>query len=82
MSIIGQFSKLQYSNLFFNLLPLNHLVPVLQLIPQLILLLDDAGLEGVKVFLEKFIFHPFECRYAKHANDQIGANTVHEKSNQ
>jgi hypothetical protein len=54
-----KFLKLRKPNLLLDLRPFNHLVPVLQLMLQLLFLLEHTRFEGVQVLFEEFILDSF-----------------------
>ena len=71
-----------HADLLLDLAPLDHLVPVLQLAPQLLLLLQDARLERVQVLLEELVLHPLQGGHAQQPDDEVGACAVDEERDQ
>lgn len=47
LRILREIVILRNTNLFFNTLPFNHLIAVLQLVPKLLFLLENTGFERI-----------------------------------
>lgn len=80
LCLLNHFMVSGQTNLFLNFIPLNHLIAIYFLFSQLLFLLKNASLEGIQVFLEKFILNPFQRRYSQKFDNIACSNSMDGKS--
>lgn len=81
--LLHQFLRLQQHllvlrqpDLLLDLVPLDHLIPVLLLLSQLVLSFEDAGFEGVEILLEEFVFDPLQRGNSENFDNHTSDHSV------